>query len=242
MAELQAENEQLKERIGDLEQNLRVAESARDDARAESQRYLDEKRDLRVQLEQLQEHVAVQPVSGPQHSRECGTAYRGCAPGCAFAGAQPRAWMPSNPPTLESPSQCPWILDDEDPDEGYWHCKHRADHVGVHETEFGKGHNRRWKMRGNLLPVAGGPTLGGEDFVGKSPEERRAMIDAVVMGEPDESEADQYDRATGDLGRPLETLPCACSAKYRELAPGVHAAYCPLAGKPLLQVPVEPVT
>jgi chromosome segregation ATPase len=38
MAELQAENEQLKERIGDLEQNLRVAESARDDARAESQR------------------------------------------------------------------------------------------------------------------------------------------------------------------------------------------------------------
>jgi hypothetical protein len=35
---------------------------------------------------------------------------------------------------------------------------------------------------------------------------------------------------------------CACSPKYRELAPGVHAAYCPLAGKPLLQVPVEPVT
>jgi transposase-like protein len=27
--------------------------------------------------------------------------------------------------------------------------------------------------------------------------------------------------------------PCACSAKYRELAPGVHAAYCPLAGRPL---------
>jgi predicted RNase H-like HicB family nuclease len=25
---------------------------------------------------------------------------------------------------------------------------------------------------------------------------------------------------------------CACSLKYRELAPGVHAAYCPLAGKP----------
>jgi len=25
---------------------------------------------------------------------------------------------------------------------------------------------------------------------------------------------------------------CACSPKYRELAPGVHAAYCPLAGRP----------
>ncbi len=29
------------------------------------------------------------------------------------------------------------------------------------------------------------------------------------------------------------TLPCACSEKYRELAPGVHAAYCPLKGLPL---------
>jgi len=56
-----------------------------------------------------------------------------------------------------------------------------------------------------------------------------------------ESEHDQYDRATGDLGSPLyETKQCACSPKYRELAPGVHAMYCALAGLPLLPLlPLE---
>jgi hypothetical protein len=44
MAELQAENERLKERIGDLEQNLRVAESTRDAAQAASNRNLEAKR------------------------------------------------------------------------------------------------------------------------------------------------------------------------------------------------------
>jgi chromosome segregation ATPase len=34
-----------------------------------------------------------------------------------------------------------------------------------------------------------------------------------------------------EIDRPDPT--CACSPKYRELAPGVHAAYCPLRGKPL---------
>jgi hypothetical protein len=151
----------------------------------------------------------------PQHSRECGTRYRGCAPDCAFAAAQVvapggptlggedlspdpairraqiEAVVMGDDPGVEyttdlvcgcslkyremspgvhakycslagqplklfvvepAPGQCPWILDDEDPDEGYWHCAHDADHVGVHETAFGKGRDQRWKMRGNLLP------------------------------------------------------------------------------------------
>lgn len=33
--------------------------------------------------------------------------------------------------------------------------------------------------------------------------------------------------------QPTQTTACACSPKYRELAPGTHAKYCPLAGLPL---------
>jgi len=40
----------------ELREKLRVAEAVRDDARAASQRYLDEKRGLRAQLEELQAH------------------------------------------------------------------------------------------------------------------------------------------------------------------------------------------
>lgn len=43
--------------------------------------------------------------------------------------------------------QCQWMLADEDPDEGHWHCKHTAGHSEPHETEFGMGRDRRWKMR-----------------------------------------------------------------------------------------------
>ena len=130
---------------------------------------------------------------------------------------------------LEASTQCPWILPDEDPDEGYWHCKLGVGHSEKHVTEFGKGLDQRWYMpcEGNahtfvgdccrdcLLPVSGGPTLGGEDL-SPDPAIRRAQIEAVVMG----TEA------------PL-ALSCNCSPKYIELATGVHAKYCALAGQPL---------
>jgi len=115
MAELQAENEQLKERIGDLEQNLRVAESARDDARAESQR------PARSVKELVAEAVAL-----------------------------------------------------------------------------------RDQMR-NMPPAA-----------------TEAELDSLYA----------YARGRLDPNRDREPVVCACSSKYRELGPGVHAAYCPLAGRP----------
>jgi hypothetical protein len=142
---------------------------------------------------------------GRQHLQTCGTAYRGCDPSCPFDRAQKvppqsaeRAWLPSNPPTVESPGQCPWVLADEDPDDGYWHCKLEAGHEEEHVTEFGRGRGERW-YRDHLQQAddrTGGPTLGGEDL-SPNPE-------------------------------------CACSPMYRKtLAPGVHAAYCPLRGQPL---------
>jgi len=157
--------------IASLRERLRVAEAVRDDARVASQRDLERAREATARAEELDREIA-------EMAKRERDLY-----------AHPRAWMPSNPPTLESPGQCPWILDDEDPDEGYWHCRLPADHVGVHETEFGAGRDRRWMMRGNLLP--------GD---------------------------------THEAQKPPSV--CACSPKYRELAPGVHAAYCPLAGKP----------
>ena len=179
MAELQAENEQLKERIGDLEQNLRVAESARDDARADSQRPARSVKELvaeAVALRDQMRNMEADDGEGPCLAH-------------TFVGDVCRDCGLVAPRHVDGVRQCPWILDDEDPDEGYWHCKHQADHVGVHETEFGAGRDRRWMMRGNLLP-------GGTHEAQKPPSV------------------------------------CACSPKYRELAPGVHAAYCPLAGRP----------
>lgn len=58
-----------------------------------------------------------------------------------------RAWLPSNPPTVESPGQCPWVLPDGDPDEGYWHCKLGDGHSERHVTEFGRGLEEMWLLR-----------------------------------------------------------------------------------------------
>lgn len=70
------------------------------------------------------------------------------------------------------------------------------------------------KLLKGIADRQGGPTLGGEDL-SPDPEVRRAQIEAVVMGEPQPE------------------LSCNCSAKYIELATGVHAKYCVRAGQPL---------
>ncbi len=208
--------------IARLREQLHIAESTRDAAQAASNRDLELRREaadvavtqkaindrevatLRARVAELE---ANNPTwRGPQHTRDCGTKYRGCAPSCPFDLAQ------------KVPQQCPWVLADEDPDEGYWHCKLYAGHEEEHVTEFGRGHGERW-YRDHLQQAddrpPGGPTLGGEDL-SPNPEVRRAQIRAVVMGEP------QPD------------ITCACSPMYRKtLAPGVHAAYCPLRGQPL---------
>jgi hypothetical protein len=78
--------------------------------------------------------------------------------------------------------------------------------TGVHETAFGKGREQRWKMPPGELSAA-----------------TEAELDSLYA----------YARDRLDPNRPREPpVVCACSPKYRELAPGVHAAYCPLAGRP----------
>jgi len=130
MAELQAENEQLRSKLAEYELLLAVAIAREDPCLA---------------------HTFVGDVC------------------CDCGLVAPRV--------VDGVRQCPWVLEDDDPEEGYWNCKHPDGHDGVHETEFGAGRNREWTQ-------------------------------------------------------PQPPTGCACSPKYRELAPGVHAAYCPLAGRP----------
>jgi hypothetical protein len=103
-----------------------------------------------TERDELRAQLAVDSGSPqPQHSTECGTAYRGCSPHCGFALAQ--------------------MEEGEDP------CL-------------------------------------AHTFVGDVCRDCGLVAPRHVDGVRDES--------------------CACSPKYRELAPGVHAAYCPLAGGP----------
>lgn len=151
--------------INEQSEKLRVAEAVRDDARAASQRYLDEKR--------LAQDTATAAL--------------------ALLEAERRDRRETIQPT---PEQCPWILPDGDPDEGFWYCKHPPGHADPHETEFGRGRNEAW--------IHTSPSTAGE---------MAALLAAT--------------RSTDS------TRSCECSLKYRELAPGVHAKYCPLAGLPL---------
>jgi hypothetical protein len=61
------------------------------------------------------------------------------------------------------------------------------------------------------------------------------VAEAGVLRDQYASELDSlyaYARDRLDPDRDREPVACACSPKYREIAPGVHAAYCPLAGEP----------
>jgi hypothetical protein len=261
--------------ICDLRDQLRFAESVRDDAREASRRDLDAKRTAVLQMLQRDEKIE-------QLRRECGQLAMSCMDlrselqaaleekrAVEAAGAELTALVaklvPTEPPP--EPGQCPWLLPDAEPDEGYWHCKFSAGHRERHVTELGRGAGEQWHLPDNYrrnppLQVAcprcrvpagelcdeklsdtwtTGMThferanLIGPDLKPRWPGWPTTSRDTPASAEPEEeSEADQYDRATGELGAPLhETMRCGCSEKYRELAPGVHAKYCPLAGQPL---------
>jgi hypothetical protein len=141
--------------IEELRDKLRIAEAVRDDARAASQRYLDEKRELERSLSHY-----------------------------VYSETHPAR------------TQCKWMLPDGDPDEGNWHCKLEEEHAERHVTEFGRGENERWY----LLCEGDAHTFVGD--------------------------------CCRDCGLPVTLPDCTCSYVYSELKPGVHAKYCPLAGKP----------
>jgi hypothetical protein len=109
--------------------------------------------------------------------------------------------------TRRDPLQCEWVYVDEDPDEGLWNCMHNQGHDGQHGygVTCNPGVTTRWR-----LPV---PEPEMADLI------REARVASAMET-----------LATADI---LDGGQCACSPKYHELTPGVHAAYCPLVGRPL---------
>jgi hypothetical protein len=114
-------------------------------------------------------------------------------------------------PITPATEQCQWVFPDEDQDEGYWNCQLEFNHEDRHEAQGGLGRGLRDQW---YLPCK----EAAHTFVGDCCRD----CGLPVVAWSGAAEADFLDGGK-----------CSCSSKYRELAPGIHAKYCPLAGQPL---------
>jgi Zn finger protein HypA/HybF involved in hydrogenase expression len=244
----------------ELQRRVTTAEAVRDDARAASQRYLDEKRKVQAEL-----NTAKLAEAAQDQARE----------NAAQAIQEMLVKLASERDSLRAAVRTEWLTNDQraflrnvlgrlvPPDSnGFdWSCfgTRVAEHAGsilaalppseppasalyvrcvTHDVE--PGHYCNFDDVCNERILAFKATAQIKDHT------HERVCNHCGHSHPFSSDEDDIDTCPGcgNEANPVargirhattggQVSTCTCSEKYRELAPGVHAKYCPLAGQPL---------